>query len=199
MESQGFVELDDHVGQRQQVRDLGFEPLNGAMKAFLHVADPCPQREECLDDHAVIPLAASTNLQGGRRPLFLFEPLVRQGDAGVKDLIAVKGCVVYIGFGIALRHDFQMAVDRDGELSSDDPAVIGEPFPRDALALRGTSLADRMDHLHAKAVQDRKGRGLSQELVATIPVRDEQPLEPGPPPVRASLASPGGLPFIKLR
>ena len=143
------------------------------MPDFLEATDGGEERAGGLNQHALVPLPATTELEIGRIALGGMKALVRApdplvrsgGDQGQKVLIGGIGRPPGPGHAVAVRSD------DPAELHADTPPPVGFPFLAELVG--AAALADRGDQLDPLGINDGKQRRL-REKGLTPPLVSEQ-------------------------
>jgi hypothetical protein len=130
--------LDQHIEGGHRERQPGVEIRPDPVHDPLEMADPSEHREHRLHQHAVLPLAALTQLEVGGIPLRRMEGGITQNNHLLFELPnePLKGVIRDIGGGTRPRHHQAILVQQQAQFLADNPAMIREAFAADLLRKR---------------------------------------------------------------
>ena len=171
--------LDQDIEERHGEREPGLEILPHTVHDFLEVADERQPGEYRLHQHAVLPLAARTQLEVGGIALRGMEAGVTQDNHAPIDVLhqPLKRLVRHLRRGTIPPHHQAILIQQQTELATDNPAMIREALAADLLWT--PALPDGVDQLDPLGVNDPEhGRG-GQEDLGPVVMGSEEAKEPG--------------------
>lgn len=145
------------------------------MRELLEMANRREHRQDRLDQHSAVPLAALAHPQVLRMPVNLLKAFITEHDHLLSDAVdqmSELGAVVDIGESqVPVDNEAEM-IDQIANLGTHNPTPVRLTLPPD---LVGTaSLADRVDQLDTIAVDDAQQRRVSQKALRPPTMTVEQ-------------------------
>ena len=157
---------------------MGFEIVPAAMKQPLEIADGRQHRKHRFDEHPEIVLSSPTDFQvRGITALGVKMGIPKDDHLPIKLLDkGMEHAVMHISRRTIPSRDLSPLVEGQTELSSHNPAVIGDTFL--ATLIRTPSFPNRMNQLDPITIDHSKNRGIRQEACCPSFVGLKQPKQP---------------------
>ena len=171
---------DEHIEGRHGEGQPCLKIRPAPMHHFFEVADERQHGEHGLHQHAVLPLAALTQLEVGGIASRRMEGGITQDNHPLFELPnqPLKGGIRDIGSGACPPHDQPPLIEQQTEFAPDNPAMIGEAF---AVHLVGTpAFAHEVDQLDPIGVDDAEHCWGGQEDLRPVVMGPEEAKEPRP-------------------
>jgi hypothetical protein len=147
---------------------------------LLEMADDGQHRQHRLHQHAVLPRAALTQFEVAWITLGSMETGITQDNHALLKLPnqPLKGIIRDIGGGTRPGHYQPLLLEQQTQLTTNDPAGIGETLAADLL--RAAALAHGVDQLDAVGVNDPQHGWRGQEDLRPVLMGREEATEPRP-------------------